>query len=443
MAAAGTLTLTQNSTAVTGSGTAFTTALAVGGFITATVGGTPYTLGIKSIESDTALTAQVAYDGPTANGVAFDYVPFSTLNLITSALAAQVSYALRSNNLDKDNWQQVFSSSTDITVTLPDMSQFTGPSWKKIVDMLNAIDPEAMEAIAQQVQQDAQQVQTDKQDAATSAANAATSEANAKTSENNAKTSENNAKTSETNSASSASNAATSAQQAADAAAGAIGMALSYINGFNLTVSATTVTVGPGIAVIPSLGRSKPVTLSADTTVNIGTTTLSTWYHIYLYMNGTTPAIEVSTTAPAAYLYPAHQKTGDNTRRYLGSLCTAADNTVQPGIAFGGDFSYVNASGNRIVANNVSTAKVTANAGVRVPVTVQLMQIEAANAASTAACQFYVRSTDTNNLTVIQPGNRQYLRIPLLSYPNFYFQYAASPGSTGLYVDVMGYTFSR
>lgn len=138
MAATGTLTLTQNSTTVTGSGTAFTTALAVGGFIVATVGGTGYTLGIKSIESNTSLTLSVAYNGPTASGVAFDYVPQATLNLITSALAAQVTYALRVANMDKNNWQQVYSASGNITVTLPDGSQYSGPSWNSITTSLNA-----------------------------------------------------------------------------------------------------------------------------------------------------------------------------------------------------------------------------------------------------------------------------------------------------------------
>lgn len=50
MAATGTITLTQNSAAVTGNGTSFTSQLAAGGFIVVTVGGNAYTLGIKSIE---------------------------------------------------------------------------------------------------------------------------------------------------------------------------------------------------------------------------------------------------------------------------------------------------------------------------------------------------------------------------------------------------------
>lgn len=53
---AGTLTLTNNSAAVSGAGTSFTTDLAGGDFIVVTVGGIPYTLPVKSVESGAALT---------------------------------------------------------------------------------------------------------------------------------------------------------------------------------------------------------------------------------------------------------------------------------------------------------------------------------------------------------------------------------------------------
>lgn len=138
MAATGNITLTQNSTSVTGSGTSFTTQLSVGGFIVATVGGTAYTLGIKSIESNTALTAQIAYKGPTTGGLAFDYVALATLNLITSAMAAQVNEAIRANNLDRDNWQQIYTGTGNITVRMPDGRSWTGPAWNTLTQSLDS-----------------------------------------------------------------------------------------------------------------------------------------------------------------------------------------------------------------------------------------------------------------------------------------------------------------
>ncbi|MBY5201039.1 phage tail protein [Citrobacter braakii] len=131
---AGTLTLTNNSAAVAGSGTAFTTELAAGDFIVVTVGGIPYTLPVKTVNSNTSLTLVSNFTGPTQSGAAWSAVPRVALNMVTAALVTQSAEALRGLNYDKQNWQQVFSGTGTITVKLPDQSTFTGPSWKYLVD---------------------------------------------------------------------------------------------------------------------------------------------------------------------------------------------------------------------------------------------------------------------------------------------------------------------
>ncbi|EPO4525078.1 phage tail protein [Enterobacter hormaechei] len=134
---AGTLTLTNNSAAVTGSGTAFTTELAAGDFIVATVGGIPYTLAIKTVNSNTSLTLVSSYTGPTQAGAAWYAVPRVAMNLVTAALVAQSAEALRGLNYDKQNWQSIFSGTGNVTVTLPDGSNFTGPAWNSFTTALN------------------------------------------------------------------------------------------------------------------------------------------------------------------------------------------------------------------------------------------------------------------------------------------------------------------
>lgn len=129
---AGTLTLTNNSAAVTGSGTAFTTEVAAGDFIVVTVGGIPYTLAIKTVNSNTSLTLVSSYTGPTQAGAAWYAVPRVAMNLVTAALVAQSAEALRGLNYDKQNWQSIFSGTGNVTVTLPDGTTFTGPSWNYI-----------------------------------------------------------------------------------------------------------------------------------------------------------------------------------------------------------------------------------------------------------------------------------------------------------------------
>nr|EIP1105482.1 phage tail protein [Citrobacter freundii] len=137
---AGTLTLTNKSAAVAGSGTAFTTEVAAGDFIVVTVGGVPYTLPIKSVESGTALTLVSNFTGPTQSGAAWSAVPRVALNMVTAALVAQSVEALRGLNYDKQNWQQLFSGTGDVTVKLPDESSFTGPAWGGISATLSNIN---------------------------------------------------------------------------------------------------------------------------------------------------------------------------------------------------------------------------------------------------------------------------------------------------------------
>lgn len=129
---AGTIALTNNSTTVTGTGTNFSTELKANDFLVAIVGGMTYTLGVQSVNSATGLTLITAYNGPTATGVAWTAVPNAALVGITAQVAADVAKAIRGLNFDKANWQQVYSASGNITVTLPDGSQYNGPSWNSV-----------------------------------------------------------------------------------------------------------------------------------------------------------------------------------------------------------------------------------------------------------------------------------------------------------------------
>jgi hypothetical protein len=133
---AGTIALTNNSTTVTGTGTSFTTELKVNDFVVAIVGGVAYTLGVAAIASNTSLTLIQKYDGPTTSGLTWNPVPFGTMTAITAQLAAQVTYAIRGLNLDKNNWQQIFTGTGNVTVNLPDGSSYTGPAWNSFTTAL-------------------------------------------------------------------------------------------------------------------------------------------------------------------------------------------------------------------------------------------------------------------------------------------------------------------
>ncbi|MCU2348162.1 tail fiber domain-containing protein [Enterobacter roggenkampii] len=131
---AGTINLTNGSAVVGGAGTSFATELAAGDFIVSTVGGVPYTLPVKTVDSNTQVTLVSNFTGPTQSGAAWSAIPRVALNMVTAALVAQSAEALRGLNYDKQNWQQVYSAAGNITVKLPDGTTFTGPSWKYLSD---------------------------------------------------------------------------------------------------------------------------------------------------------------------------------------------------------------------------------------------------------------------------------------------------------------------
>lgn len=133
---AGTIKLTNNSTSVTGTGTSFTTELTANDFLVAVSGGVTYTLAVSSVDSDTMLTLNTAYNGPTTTGLAWTPVPNATLVGITAQVAADVAKAIRGMNLDKANWQQIFSGAGNVTVTLPDGTSWTGPAWRSVADLI-------------------------------------------------------------------------------------------------------------------------------------------------------------------------------------------------------------------------------------------------------------------------------------------------------------------
>ena len=213
---AGTLSIQNNTAAVAGDGTAFATELSAGDFIAITTGGVTYTLPVKTIESDTALTLSRNYSGPAVTGAAWAAMPRDTLNRISAQIAADTSYIVRQRVLEVDNWYQLLEVNGDVTIRMADGSSYTGPSWLKLIDIMKEMQIDQIIPIAAQIRADAQQVADDKpviiqakDDAEAAAAAAASSESNAATSETNAAASKDTA-------AQKAEEAAESARQAAE-----------------------------------------------------------------------------------------------------------------------------------------------------------------------------------------------------------------------------------
>lgn len=135
----GTITLKNKSKSITGLNTLFLSDLQVGDFVVINVGGISYTLPVDVINNNANLILVSEYSGPSQSGVAWYAVPRVALNMVTSALVAQSTEALRGLNYDKQNWQRIFSDDSNVTVTLPDGSKFSGPSWGGLTDSVETI----------------------------------------------------------------------------------------------------------------------------------------------------------------------------------------------------------------------------------------------------------------------------------------------------------------
>lgn len=147
--AAGTLSVTNNSKAVVGVGTTFT-AFNAGDFLTLVVGQVPYTVAIASVESETALTLVLPFDGPTATGLAWDGVKRDTMSLATMGVTVQAQKALRLMIADENNWRAIFGDAEEVTVTLPNGQVMQGMSWGYLSQLMKQIDPVEMRNLQQQ-----------------------------------------------------------------------------------------------------------------------------------------------------------------------------------------------------------------------------------------------------------------------------------------------------
>lgn len=89
--------------------------------------------------------------------------------------------------------------------------------------------------------------------------------------------------------------------------------------------SATSLSVGTGLCYAEN---GDQFDVSSTLTASSLSLSSSTWYHVYVYLSSGTPAMEVVTTAPTAWKGSAYSKTGDTSRRYVGSVRTDGSGNV-------------------------------------------------------------------------------------------------------------------
>lgn len=222
-----------------------------------------------------------------------------------------------------------------------------------------------------------------------------------------------------------------------------------YIDGLEMAWGASSVTVGAGSAYIPGSGTL--VESAADIVVNLSGLTAATFYHMYLYNNAGAAAVELVTTAPLAAATGGYTKTGDTSRRYLGSVlasgATSVNRFVQNGTTMHYDIAIAPSTPFELVNASATTAT-TVNASAVIPLTGVSALASVSNPSTTAGTTMRIANPDLG--TVSSANHRQFATINsswsgeilLNSSQQLSYVFDATPSNPGV-IRVHGYNFKR
>ena len=129
---AGTIAVTNGSKKVVGTGTTWKSGVSKPdkGHLVWGPDGKPYEL--DYVESDTVLYLVTAYNGVTATGMAYSID--ITRTGATPAFSRELSAFVAYHQLQMDGWQQLLTGTGDVTLTAPDGTKLTVPTWDKVMN---------------------------------------------------------------------------------------------------------------------------------------------------------------------------------------------------------------------------------------------------------------------------------------------------------------------
>lgn len=232
-------------------------------------------------------------------------------------------------------------------------------------------------------------------------------------------------------------------------------MASARIEGLALAwLSDTGLSAASGAAYIVGDGRLVPVP-TAITKAGLSLSA-STWYHVYLYLNAGTPDIELVTTAPdSPYLGTARSKTGDTSRRYLGSVLSDGSGNLYNFLQDGCDVMWridPGAAPFRVLSGGVATTATAVSLTGVVPVTARAASLRLINLATNAAILRVGTSDDSSaagiaainqspsGSTVSQAFKEKF---PVNTSQAIEYNFTAAPAGSGAFIDVYGYSYQR
>jgi len=215
--------------------------------------------------------------------------------------------------------------------------------------------------------------------------------------------------------------------------------------------SGSSLSVGTGLCYAEN---GDEIDITSPLTASSLTPSASTWYHKYVYLSGGSPAMEVATTAPAAWKGTAYSKTGDTSRRYIGSVKSDGGGTP----AFY-NFEHIVSKNQinyrlisqavtpfRVLSSGVATTPTSVSLAGVVPVTGKLALLRFFNSSDSAAHYGTATLTTTAYQIIVNLGNTapQSLYAPITMDASQVIYYMLSSRTTGVsHIDTQGYVFNR
>lgn len=219
-----------------------------------------------------------------------------------------------------------------------------------------------------------------------------------------------------------------------------------YIDGLQLVWnSGTSYSVLSGSCYVPSVGAN--VNFPSIITKTGLSLSASTWYHLYAFLNEGVPDIEHVTTAPSApYNGRARTKSGDTTRRYVGSIRTdSGGNIIQFKVDTAGDFRYLTANtAQRILSAGTATVRTTVSGSNFIPVTATHAILIVVNTDTVVFWNLSQPEATTAAILGVAPNTSgSVITFPCSDAQQIDYGYSVAPGTGSAFIDVVGFQVGR
>lgn len=227
-----------------------------------------------------------------------------------------------------------------------------------------------------------------------------------------------------------------------------LGPSKGFIEGLDLSILSSGVTVYPGAAV---LGTGELVEVTSAITKALPAYVNSTFFSVYLFNNNGTPDIEISTTAPVKYYGKASAKGSDLSRRFLGYYRISNSGLLAECNCINGIARFVGPDDAnpllRLVAGAAPTTytQVSMSGFIMTGIARSIM-FDGTNSVAAGGPVVAYSGVNGKTYSTFQSGTNKYEAEVFFNVPNnpqLWYKFSSAPSSGGFFLDIKGFRFDR